>query len=277
MSEKTADLHIHSYYSDGTMSPKEILEAAIQNHVGLLAITDHDVLDGSLELKELCRDRDIIYIPGVELDSLEQGVNFHILCYGADMRDENFRAFVGNNRRLLNMVNEKLVEIMQSAGEPVSMEDYNAFRYDRKKGGWKALHYLVEKRLTRSLREGFAYYDKYKCYHDCVDFPSIREVCGHIHKAGGKAVLAHPGVSVKETDMELFRDRLLKLLAYGLDGIECYYATHTEEITKLCLDICWEKKLLVTAGSDCHGDFGSAGIGDINIPISKLWLGDLLR
>lgn len=277
MNIKTADLHIHSYYSDGTMSPEEILEEAVENDVGLLAITDHDVLEGSLELRKLCRDRDIVYIPGAELNSLDNGANFHILCYGADMEDAQFTRFVKNNRSLLDRVNEKLIEIMQNAGEPVSMEDYNAYQCDRRKGGWKALHYLMDKGLTGSPREGFAYYDKYQCYYDCVDFPSIGKVCEIIHKAGGKAVLAHPGVSIQEKDMELFRNKLIKLLNYGLDGIECYYVTHTEQITKLCLDICNERNLLITAGSDCHGEFGSARIGDINIPISKIRLGDLFK
>lgn len=276
MKEKTADLHIHSYYSDGTMSPEEILDEALKNNVGILAITDHDMLGGSLEIQKLCRNKNIRFIPGVELNSLENGINIHILCYGAAMEDDSFVAFVNNNRRLLDKVNEKLIEIMQSAGEPVSIEDYNAYCYDRHKGGWKALHYLMEKSLTSSLREGFAFYDRYKCYYDCVDFPSIQKVCEAIHLAGGKAVLAHPGVSIKESDMELFKDKLRKLLDYGLDGTECYYVTHSEEITRLCLDVCEERDLLITAGSDCHGDFGNARIGDVNIPISKLRLGDLI-
>lgn len=277
MPEKTADLHIHSYYSDGTMSPEEILHEAVKNHVGLLAITDHDMLEGSIELKEMCINQDILYIPGVELDSLDQGINFHILGYGVDLQNKKFRGFVRKNRYLLDMVNVKLIEKMQEDYAAISMTDYNLFQYDRRKGGWKALHYLMEKGLTKNLREGFAYYSKYQVTHDCVDFPSVKTVCEAIHHAGGKAVLAHPGVSITEMDMELFKGRLMWLLGYGLDGIECYYATHSEAITQTSLAVCNEGDLLITSGSDCHGEFGSACIGDINIPISKLCLGELLR
>ena len=69
MGEKFADLHIHSYYSDGTMSPKEILEMAKNNNVALMAITDHDVLEGSRELLKICEGTGIKCIAGVELDA----------------------------------------------------------------------------------------------------------------------------------------------------------------------------------------------------------------
>lgn len=276
MSKKTADLHIHSFYSDGTMSPAEILQQAIQNNVGLIALTDHNMLDGSRELGELCRDTDIMYIPGVELDSLDEGLNYHILGYGVDLNNKVFSDFVDKNRNLLFTVNSLLIEKMEGDYTNISVEDYNAFSYDRRKGGWKALHYLLEKGITSNLREGFALYTKYECYYNIVDFPSIRTVCEHIHNAGGKAILAHPGVSIKEIDLLKFKKRLLELLDSGPDGVECYYITHTEEITRLCLDICEQRNLLITCGSDCHGVFGNADVGDVNIPINKLRLGNLL-
>lgn len=275
MSEKTADLHIHSYYSDGTMSPAEILAEALQNNVGLIALTDHDMLEGSRELGELCREIDIIYLPGVELNSLEDGLNYHILGYGVDIHDKVFIDFVDKNRNMLFTVNSLLIEKMQKDYPNISTEDYNSYTYNRRKGGWKALHYLVEKGITNTLREGFALYTKYECYYDVVDFPSIQTVCEYIHNAGGKAILAHPGVSIKETDLVLFKSKLLKLLDYGLDGMECYYVTHTDDITQLCLTICENQNLLITCGSDCHGTFGITHIGDVNIPINKLRLGSL--
>jgi predicted metal-dependent phosphoesterase TrpH len=108
-----------------------------------------------------------------------------------------------------------------------------------------------------------------------VDFPSIETVCENIHKAGGKAVLAHPGVTIKETDIDLFEKELRRLILSGPDGIECYYPTHTLEITQLCLKICRERDLLITSGSDCHGSFGTAEVGQMSTPIKLLQLGSL--
>lgn len=277
MTIKLADMHIHSYHSDGTITPKEILDSALSNNVGLLAITDHDTLVGTLELQDLCREANILYLPGVELDSLENKVNIHILAYGIDLNDENFRQFVSKNWTLLDTVNAKLIEEMQVDYSCISVADYQNYSYNRRLGGWKALHYLMDRGLTKALREGFPLYIKYGCTYDCVDFPSVKTVCQQIHMAGGKAILAHPGVTIKENDISRFEKEALKLLSYGIDGIECYYPTHTPEITQLCLDICNGQNLLITTGSDCHGTFGTAEIGETNITIDMLNLGDLLK
>ena len=82
--DQFVDLHLHSYYSDGTMSPEEIVRAAVANQVGLLAITDHNVLTAVGELEELSREYGITYLSGVELDSIDLGSDIHVLGYGVD-------------------------------------------------------------------------------------------------------------------------------------------------------------------------------------------------
>lgn len=276
MTEKIADMHTHTYYSDGTMSPEEILKAALERNVGILAITDHDTLDGTKELRELCKEYDINYLPGVELDSLDRSENVHVLGYGIDLDDEEFIAFVQRNRQMLDRVNSMLIEEMEQDYKNISYSDYLTYSYDRRGGGWKALHYLMHKGLTNHLREGFPFYIKYNCTYSRVDFPSVMEVSEYIHRAGGKAVLAHPGVTIKTQDMKTFEEELRRLISYGVDGVECYYATHTPEITELCLKICKEKDLLITCGSDCHGAFGKAMVGETQTPIHKLNLKGIL-
>ncbi len=277
MLEKTADLHTHSYYSDGTMSPEEILKEALQNNVGLIALTDHDMLEGSRELRSLCQAADINFLTGVELNSLYEGLNYHILGYGVDIDNPDFQAFVNKNRSLLFQVNSLLIEKMEQDYPSISIAEYNNYQYDRTKGGWKALHYLMEKGFTNTPREGFALYTKYNCYYDCVDFPSIQTVCDMIHMAGGKSILAHPGVSIKASNHAEFKQKINQLLTHDLDGIECYYVTHTKEITNHCLSLCNQRGLMITSGSDCHGTFGTASIGDVNIPIRNINLGSLLE
>ena len=276
MLDKIADLHVHSYYSDGTMSPEDIVKAASAKGVGLLAISDHCVLDGSLKLRELCGKSNIRYVSAVELDTLDNGNNIHILGYGMNLSDKEFCLFVKRNRTLLDDVSVKLIEKMQADFKSISMSDYLNFSYDRKKGGWKALHYLRDKGLTKSLKEGLVFYQTYNCSYDCVDFPSVSLTAQHIHNAGGKAILAHPGEVNKETDINLFAKEVLKLISYGLDGIECYYPTHTNDITDTCLEICKDKDLLITAGSDCHGDFGRTEVGELGITVGQLKLGNIL-
>lgn len=270
---KLVDLHIHSFYSDGTMSPEDILDAALKKGVGVLAITDHNMLEGSLQLQKLCDKHEIKYIPAVELDSLDNGIDVHILGYGMSLSDEGFRYFVKMNHILLETVNIKLIEKMQEEIDSITLPDYLEFTYDNKKGGWKALHYFMKKGLTKSLKEGIAFYTKYGRAYNCVDFPSVSSVCQYIHNAGGKAVLAHPGEVIKETDLISFQKEVLRLIDLGLDGIECYYPSHTEAITNVCIAICKDRNLLITAGSDCHGAFGSAEVGEMNISMDQINLG----
>lgn len=277
MMDKIADLHIHSYYSDGTMSPQEILNEALEKGIGLLAIADHDVLEGSIELQKLCKEYDIQSLPAVELDSLDNEIDVHILAYGMNLHDKEFSEFVKKNRILLEEISVKLIEKMNKEMDSVSLSDFSSFSYDNRKGGWKALHYFMDKGITKSLREGFGLYPKYNCSYDCVNFPTVRAVCEFIHKAGGKAILAHPGETIKERDMTIFKKKIEHLIDFGLDGMECYYPTHTKDITEICLNICEVKDLLITVGSDCHGAFGTEEIGEMNIPISKLNLGGMLK
>ena len=274
--DRYVDLHLHSYYSDGTMSPEEIVRTAATNQVGLIAITDHNVLTASRELKALFNSYDISFINGVELDSIDQGTDIHILGYGVDIDKESFVSFVKRNREILDDISIRLITDMEKDYEYISLEDFKAFSYDRRQGGWKALHYLVAKGLTEKLRDGFVIYNQYGITNDSGEYPSIQEVIEQIHAAGGKAVLAHPGVSIKELDPQLFRDKLLSLLQHGFDGIECYYPTHTEEIRGVCLSVCQERNLLITTGSDCHGGFGYSGIGELKITLDQLELGELL-
>lgn len=275
MNQITADLHIHSYYSDGTMSPKEILTAAHENGVSLISITDHDVLDGSRELKKLCETTKIGFLSGIEMNSLNNGKNIHILGYGIDLNDKEFGDFVQKNRNRLDCLSVELIEKMQEDYDTISISDYMNYTYDRSKGGWKALHYLFEKGVTKNLREAFPLYTKYNCNYNIAGFPTVQSVCEAIHKAGGIAILAHPGVTIKEKDLKMFQKELIKLIDLGVDGVECYYPTHRKEITQVCLDVCNQRNLLITSGSDCHGTFGDAEVGEMNTPIEKLKLGEV--
>lgn len=276
MTNKIADLHVHSYYSDGTMSPTEIIKTAVNKNVGIISITDHDIIDGSSKLMELSKKYNIKCISGVEIDALENGVNYHILAYGIDLENKDFIEFITKNRDLLEEVNIKLIEKMQVDYDSITISDYLDFNYDKRKGGWKALHYFVEKGITNSLFEGFMIYSKYGHSYNCVQFPSIKQVCDIIHHAGGKAVLAHPGKAIKSNNLKDFKTKVLELVYIGIDGIECYYPSHTTDITSICLGICKSMNLLITCGSDCHGEFENTEIGEMNISLENLNLDSIL-
>ena len=256
-----ADLHVHSYYSDGTHSPAQILALAEEKGIGTLAIADHDVFNGSLELMKLSENSRVKCIPAVEITCDDFGRQIHVLAYHPDFTDDGFCAFVSDGRRKLDGMSMSLIEKMKAAGYSVSVEDFNAFNCERGGGGWKALHYFKSIGLTNELKDGFSLYPKFGCGYETAGFPSVCEAVSKIHSVGGIAVIAHPGVSVKTNDCSEFIAELEKLVGYGADGIECFYSEHTAEITALCECFCDEHGLLKTCGSDFHGSFLTRQLG----------------
>ena len=256
-----ADLHVHSYYSDGTYSPAEILSLAEEKGIGVLAIADHDVLDGSSELVKLSENSAVKCIPAVEITCDDFGRQIHVLAYHPDFTDECFRSFVSDGRRKLDGMSVSLIEKMKVAGYPVSVDDFERFTCKLGSGGWKALHYFKSIGITKELKDGFSLYSEFGCGYETAGFPSVCDAVSKIHSVGGIAIIAHPGVSVKTSLGEKFVSELEKLIGYGADGIECFYSEHSPEVTELCERFCDEHGLLKTCGSDFHGTFLTRQLG----------------
>ncbi len=276
MKKKCIDLHIHSNYSDSSYSPENILDIALEKGLAVISITDHNVLDGSRALLSLCQNKNIRCISGIELDTLHNGINYHILGYGVNLSDPTFIKFSKDNNAMLEDVNIQLVKKLEKEYDCISLTEYINYQFTKEKGGWKLLYYLVSKGLSKDLTDGFKYYALYNHSYNCVNFPKISTTCSLIHQAGGKAILAHPGRVIKYGNIQEFEEEVYSLLPFGLDGIECYYPSHSTEITNKCLDICRKNNLLITAGSDCHGIFEATQIGEMEISLEQLNLGDLI-
>ena len=275
MEKRFVDLHVHSCFSDGSLTPEGIACMANDNAVGLLALTDHDTVAGTQRLKAACAAYGIQTIPAVEIDSVEGNTNFHILAYGYREDDAEFLDFLSHTLFLLNESGVKLVERMQGDYAGLSIADFMDFSYDRRLGGWKALHYFMEKGLTASLKEGVRFYGQYNLTFDQSGYASIAAIAYRIRKAGGYSILAHPGLLIDTADIGFFQAELRRLMAYGLDGIECYYPYHSEAVTQACLAVCAESGLMVTSGSDCHGTFEETRIGQPGITRDRLVLRNL--
>jgi len=272
-----ADLHVHSCYSDGSMTPGEIVEAAAEHQVGALAIADHDLVEGSLAARAECARRGIRLIPAVEIDSLSGGKNYHILAYGFDTQDRSFAQFLAHVRFMLDESSVRLIEAMRADHACVSLEDYFDYAHDGTLGGWKALSYLVARGIIGSIEEGIQFYPRYGVTHERAGYPTISSIAFRIRRAGGYAVLAHPGIDIEETEPGAFEAELSRFIAMGLNGVECYYPRHAEWITRSCLRVCRDAGLLVTGGSDCHGSFGRARVGEMNVRGEDVSLRELLK
>jgi len=250
---KYIDLHAHTNYSDGELSPDELIKLAIKNNIGILAITDHNTIEG---VKNITYKPDNIQIiNGIELSAKIDVGTMHILGYDIDIQNKDL------NNKLIELKDNSVNSVL-SVIEQIK-KDYNIFfTYQELKELINANHnlgrpdiarLLIKKGYVKTVQEAFDKclidaYNKIKGqkkgihYSQCIDL---------ILKSNGIPVLAHPK-TLKLTDKELLL--LLKdMIKCGLIGIEAYHSTHTKEEVSKYIEIANELGLVISGGSDYHG------------------------
>ncbi|MEA5068518.1 MAG: PHP domain-containing protein [Christensenellaceae bacterium] len=263
------DLHVHTQFSDGSLSPAEAVEQAAEAGVGLLALTDHEGFDAYREALPLCNARGIRLIEAAELECAHEGRQFHLLCYGA-RPDQALRAQAAHGRALLDRMSDELIERLSESDTRVSPSDYARFERTPALGGWKALEYLMRRGVTDSLRGGMPLYDLHGVTYERAGFVPFAQLVKTIRGAGGRAVLAHPGHTLRGQGEGESMARVRTLVAFGLDGVECYHPLHSPSLCKRLADWCRAEGLMITAGSDCHGAFGRTRLNQMNIRMGQI-------
>jgi len=269
-----ADLHIHSWYSDGTLSPEEIVKKAKSQNITLISICDHNLFDAYSEL------HDIDFITGAEIHAVMDDKEYHILAYNFDMKNKAINELLQYNRDVLFDRGKKLIKNISADYPTVSSEEFSKYERNRKNGGWEGVDYLKSKRLLpNGITDYFNFMRKYGSPPD-KDFLSPVEVIKIIHDARGYAVLAHIGEYI-EQNITNCEKTAAQFFDIGIDGFECYYPHHIVETTDFLVKFCREHDLMITAGSDEHGEFAgltSRGnyIGAVKIKIEQLNLKNLM-
>lgn len=249
-----SDLHIHTLFSDGTKSPSYVIKRAAAMGLDLVSVTDHDSVAGLPDAAEEARKCNVPFINGVEL-SVSDVTEVHILGYGMNT-DGEFEKKMKYAASLRETRNEEIIARLNSLGIGISVEDLN--RGKGVKGRMHIARILCEKGITRGVNEAF---DEYLGKDGKAYVPSMRlsaeQAIDMIVSSGGIAVLAHPSRFRIEGR---YYDLLEKLVSLGLGGIEAFYPTHSKaEVAEYVADA--EKYgLIVTGGSDYHGDEHGAPI-----------------
>lgn len=239
---------------------------ASQAGVSLMAVTDHDALTGCLDLLSHPLPAGLSALSGVELDTVEGGLHMHLLGYGFDPYDPAMCAFVQETQYQLEDMSVVLVRALAAQGAGVSLGDYFAYQQDRSEGGWRALHYLRARGVTRTLAEGMPLYGRFGIDYADFPFPDAARVCRRVHGAGGHVFLAHPGETFRALPEGALTALLDALRAAGLDGIECGYPKHSAGQIAFFTAYCQRHGLMMSAGSDCHGSFSGSPVGRTGLP-----------
>ncbi len=255
-----ADLHVHSVYSDGWYTPDELCKRARERGVSLLSVTDHDTLAGDEDKRASAKKYGLSYVGGWEISAYDKGNKMHILGYGCRL-NEGYFAFTKERKRLALLRAEDSVEKLNRAGVAVTMEEALAQRAAPD----LPLHTMhVARAVARALRisEGAAYEEylaRGKVGHSLLGRPTPKQAIDCIHETGGVAFIAHPGrIFLPEGERE---ETICALAKEGLDGIECFYTTHTQEETEKFSVLAKALGLLVSGGSDTHIEDGTHEIG----------------
>lgn len=267
------DLHLHSTASDGTWSPEELINQVTKAGIRVISLTDHDTIANVAETSEKAKKKGILCVPGVEVNSSWTGRCFHILGYCINIEDNDLQSLLNYNVKLLRDSDRYAVELVADRVGKVSVEDYEVYTHDPTRGGWKALNYLVDKGICK---DGNDFFKQFPNSLDVEFFPPQR-VINAIKGAGGYAVFAHPGSSYhKRSDFETLEGVLNLMMDFGIDGVECYHFSHSHQVTEFCLDWCKTHNLLITGGSDCHGDYADRKLGLPRITARQVDLFNLL-
>jgi len=249
-----ADLHTHSTASDGLNEPADIVRQAKQVGLRAISLTDHDAVLGLDEAIEAGEKLGIEVIPGIEISTLENGQDVHVLGYFINHKDKDFLHNLEELQRVRDSRNEMMIAKLNELGIEITLAEVTKkLRRDSTNIGRPHIgEVLLEKGVVKTMEEAF---DKYlgkngKAYINPVRI-SPEEGIDLIKKAGGVPVLAHPGVY----DDDVMVARLIK---YGLAGIEAFHPDHDSYGERKYRDMAERYGVLATGGSDFHGSRGGA-------------------
>lgn len=243
------DLHTHSTYSDGTLTPKQLIQKAKELQLEVFSLTDHDSVAGIPEAQEECKPANIFLIPGVEINTDTDNGEVHVLGYFIDPANQELSEQLEQIRKNRRERARKILEKLKEIGIFLSMEDVAADMSDKNEslGRPHVAKALLRAGHVKTMGEAFSKYLSAGCpaYIRRAPYHPV-EAVKLIARAGGTPVLAHPGF--------LKGNALLnELIEAGLAGIEAYYGGHTEEQTHYYLEVARKNNLLATCGSDFHG------------------------
>lgn len=269
------DLHVHTTASDGSFSPLEVVTHARETGLAAISITDHDTVDGVREILSAGIPADLKFITGVELsstppDPYRSKGSFHILGYGIDPESRLLKEALSSLQLQRETRNPKMVMRLNDLGVAITLAEVEAEAGGAGVGRPHMASVMVRKKQVGSVQEAFdrylangrpAYVEKGR-----IDFKNAVSL---IRAAGGLPVLAHP-VTVGLPPDEL-EGLIADLARQGLAGVEAYYSTHPPEFTRFLLSCAESLGLLVTGGSDFHGEYKAGinlgvGQGDLHVP-----------
>ena len=247
-----ADLHNHSYYSDGVLSPSEVVKLASQAECELFSLTDHDTTDGIAEAQVESDKLNLNLVNGVEISALWRNMAIHILGLGIDVNSDILQTGLAHNQNLRKERAEKIALGLWRSGIKDALEKTQSFSKTDMLTRTHFAQMLISEGYCKDMKAVFRRYLTGKKPGGVrVEWESFDEVIRWIHAAGGKALIAHPfRYRMTHTKIKTMLNDFKCQLG---DGIEIVTGTSSDEEIQLGNQWAGKYNLLVTCGSDFHG------------------------
>ncbi len=251
------DLHTHSTASDGTLSPAELVIAAQDAGLSAIALTDHDTMDGLAEFIAAGHESGINVVPGVEIACSWYNFSLHLTGLFVDSHNQALQEMLAEIRAAREQRNQRILQLLQDQGIALSMADVEAESCQEEAEVIGRPHFaraLVKNEHCENTRQAFKKFLGRNASAYVSRFLPLPAAAIHaIHGAGGVAILAHPFGGTEALPRARTRQKLQRLIKFGLDGLEVYYCDHTERQEKTAFNLAAELGLLPSGGSDFHG------------------------
>jgi predicted metal-dependent phosphoesterase TrpH len=246
------DLHSHSTASDGTLEPARLVAKAHAAGVAVLALTDHDTLDGLAEAEQAVSGLDLSLIPGVEISVTWQAMTIHVLGLNVDPHNQVLSDGLQELQELRDWRAGEISRKLAKKGIAEALEGAGRFRKGRILSRTHFAHFLVEAGYAASIRDVFKHFlVKGKPGYVHSEWVTMERALGWIRQAGGLPVIAHPA------RYSLTRSKLRRLVgefrSAGGVGLEVVSGSHSRDETLHMAAVCREHKLFASCGSDYHG------------------------
>lgn len=269
------DLHIHTTASDGILSPEKIFKIALNKSLKGISVTDHDTVNALGDCDLIASNYGMDFIPGIEISTDYKAYEIHILGYFIDYTDKKLLGFLEWLQQTRDNRNRKMIELLQKQGYNVSYEEILKSKDTCNKsiGRPHIARLLIEKGYVKNINEAFgrligsgkpAYVDRQKI--------SIEDAVNIIIRSKGVPIIAHPLINKKFNENNDFESFIRSCIELGIKGIEVFHTLHNEEQEKYLLELARKYKLVITGGSDCHGELiegnyllGSKGVASREI------------
>ena len=270
--EKRCDLHSHSTFSDGTLTPTELVKLAKQEGLSALALTDHNTSKGLPEFMQAGRDNNLITVPGCEFSTEWRGIEIHIV--GLFFKEEFYQEiedFLELAHIAKRNSNLTLVENLNKAGYEINVDEVSALTNGNDFNRTHVARVLMAKGYVKSVNEAFDTLLK-KEHGFYVPAKRITSVAAvrFIKTYGATAIMAHPFLNLTIDQM---REFLPEVKEAGLDAIETHYTEFDEQMTKDAIMLAEEFNIKQSGGSDFHGEtkpgiYLGRGRGNLVVPFS---------